>query len=75
LCEDKKSSLTFSGRKSTKTTSSYDKEKLLHECLEEFQKTHGNGNIQPSFYALRWPSVISEGSSELEWARHLQVRS
>ncbi|CEG45976.1 RxLR-like protein [Plasmopara halstedii] len=42
-------------------------------CQEQFDASHTNEALPSKFAALRWSSVISEDSSELDWARRMQI--
>ncbi|KAJ0406697.1 hypothetical protein ATCC90586_008114 [Pythium insidiosum] len=56
-----------------KTETPYNFQDLARECEREFSATHGS---QPaSFAALRWSTIISEDSSELDWARDMRFKA
>lgn len=48
--------------------------KVIETCKAQFTATHGDSELPASFAALRWSTVVSEDSSELEWARRMQFR-
>ncbi|CAI5737232.1 unnamed protein product [Peronospora destructor] len=41
-------------------------------CKETFETFHAHAKLPSTFSTLHWSSVISEDSSELDWARRLQ---
>ncbi|TDH70780.1 hypothetical protein CCR75_001202 [Bremia lactucae] len=45
---------------------------LSGSCKDQFDATHADETVLPKFAALRWSSVISEDSSELDWTRKMQ---
>lgn len=42
-------------------------------CQKQFDASHADAALPSKFTALRWSSVISEDSSELDWARRMQI--
>jgi hypothetical protein len=53
----------------------YNNKGILDKCHAEFQHSHAESSSPASFAALRWSTVISEDSSELEWARSLDFKT
>ncbi|ETP19307.1 hypothetical protein, variant 1 [Phytophthora nicotianae CJ01A1] len=47
-------------------------QQIVESCKEEFDSAHTDAPLPSTFATLRWSSVISEDSSELDWARRMQ---
>ncbi|KAK1939337.1 Protein OS-9 [Phytophthora citrophthora] len=45
---------------------------IIDSCKEEFDGSHADAQLPSTFATLRWSTVISEDSSELDWARRMQ---
>ncbi|GLD93153.1 hypothetical protein PINS_up001745 [Pythium insidiosum] len=59
--------------RSPKAETPYNFQDLARQCELEFSETHAS---QPaSFAALRWSTIISEDSSELDWARDMRFKA
>ncbi|TMW63402.1 hypothetical protein Poli38472_002343 [Pythium oligandrum] len=58
----------------TKKSSTYDYAQIASTCEKEFEHSHEASETPSNFAALRWSTVVSEDSSELEWARNLQIK-
>ncbi|KAI9921123.1 hypothetical protein PsorP6_002120 [Peronosclerospora sorghi] len=55
----------------TKENSYVENEQVVESCKAKFEADHPDAKLA-SFTALDWSSVISEDSSELDWARRMQ---
>ncbi|KAH7476700.1 Protein OS-9-like protein [Phytophthora ramorum] len=47
-------------------------EQIVESCKEDFEASHTDMGTPSTFSTLRWSTVISEDSSELDWARRMQ---
>ncbi|CAI5745558.1 unnamed protein product [Peronospora destructor] len=59
----------------TKSVKEYDfaeNKENIGLCKETFETSHAHAKLPSTFSTLHWSSVISEDSSELDWARRLQ---
>ncbi|CAI5704445.1 hypothetical protein KXD40_001397 [Peronospora effusa] len=59
----------------TKPVKEYDfaeNKENIGSCKETFEASHAHAKLPSTFSTLRWSSVISEDSSELDWARRMQ---
>ena len=45
----------------------------VESCKAAVEAKHAEAELPSSFTALRWSSVISEDSGELDWARRMQI--
>uniref|UniRef100_A0AAV1UJW7 Uncharacterized protein n=1 Tax=Peronospora matthiolae TaxID=2874970 RepID=A0AAV1UJW7_9STRA len=50
-----------------------DEKQTVESCKASVEAKHAEAKLPSSFTALRWSSVISEDSSELDWARRTQI--
>ncbi|KAE9360469.1 hypothetical protein PR003_g183 [Phytophthora rubi] len=51
---------------------SAENEQIIESCKEKFDATRTDAPMPSTFAGLRWSTVISEDSSELDWARRMQ---
>eukprot|EP00644_Phytophthora_capsici_P004191 jgi/Phyca11/15969/fgenesh1_pg.PHYCAscaffold_17_\ len=51
---------------------SAENQQIIESCKEEFEDSHADAQLPSTFATLRWSTVISEDSSELDWARQMQ---
>ncbi|POM66052.1 Hypothetical protein PHPALM_18147 [Phytophthora palmivora] len=51
---------------------STESKQIVESCKEEFDATHADAKLPSTFATLRWSTVISEDSSELDWVRRMQ---
>ncbi|GMF54011.1 unnamed protein product [Phytophthora fragariaefolia] len=47
-------------------------EQIIESCKDKFDAAHTDSPMPSTFATLRWSTVISEDSSELDWARRMQ---
>ncbi|OWZ21333.1 hypothetical protein PHMEG_0004140 [Phytophthora megakarya] len=51
---------------------SAENDQIVESCKEQFDASHEDAKLPSTFATLRWSSVISEDSSELDWVRRMK---